>query len=191
MDDMAWKDGGPCEIARLDEDALRTLLAQAAYQARRVARTMRLSASEYQDVEQNIRLALLERRRYFEPCRGPWIAFAHRVARQAAQSAADEIGAERRRQAEPLDDDIADLGQSETVVSPMSDEINLALSLERVLACLSEEERAVCLLALSEDGDLAEAQRRSHLSTSTFYRILREIRLRLRTFDVVRMNERA
>ena len=72
----------------------------------------------------------------------------------------------------------------------MSDEINLALSLERVLACLSEEERAVCLLALSEDGDLAEAQRRSQLSTLTFYRILREIRLRLRTFDVVRMNER-
>ena len=190
MDDMAYENAGPCKMAILDEDALCTLLAQAAYQARRVARTMRLNASEREDVEQNIRLALLERRRYFEPSRGPWIAFAHRVARQAAQSAADEIGAERRRQAEPLDDDIADLGQSESVVSPMSDEINLALSLERVLACLSEEERAVCLLALSEDGDLAEAQRRSQLSTSTFYRILREIRLRLRTFDVVRMNER-
>jgi RNA polymerase sigma factor (sigma-70 family) len=190
MDDRAYKDGVPDEVALLDDDALRTLLAQAAYQARRVARTMRLSASERDDVEQNIRLALLERRRYFEPSRGPWIAFAHRVARQAAQSAADEIGAERRRQAEPLADDIADLGQSDSVVPPMSGEINLALSLERVLACLSEEERAVCLLALSEDGDLAEAQRRSHLSTSTFYRILREIRLRLRTFDVVRMNER-
>jgi len=191
MDDRAYKDGVPGEVALLDDDALRILLAQAAYQARRVARTMRLSASEREDVEQNIRLALLERRRYFEPARGPWIAFAHRVARQAAQSTADEIGAERRRQAEPLDDDIADLGQSESVVSPMSDEINLALSLERVLACLSEEERAVFLLALSEDGDLAEAQRRSGLPTSTFYRILREIRLRLRTFDVVRMNERA
>lgn len=191
MDDMAFKDGAPREIAMLDEDALRTLLAQAAYQARRVARTMRLSASEREDVEQNIRLALLERRRYFEPSRGPWIAFAHRVARQAAQSAADEIGAERRRQAEPLDDDIADLGHSESVVSPMSGEINLALSLERVLAGLSEEERAVCLLALGEDGDLAEAQRRSGLPTSTFYRILREIRLRLRAFDVVRINERA
>ena len=70
-------------------------------------------------------------------------------------------------------------------------EINLALSLERVLAGLSEEERAVCLLALGEDGDLAEAQRRSGLPTSTFYRILREIRLRLRAFDVVRINERA
>lgn len=191
MDDIAYKGGASCDVAILDEGALRTLLAQAAYQARRVARTMRLSASEREDVEQNIRLALLERRRYFDPSRGPWIAFAHRVARQAAQSAADEIGADRRRQAEPLEDDIADLGQSQSVVPPMSGEINLALSLERVLACLSEEERDVCLLALGEDGDLAEAQRRSGLSTSTFYRILREVRLHLRSFDVVRMNERS
>jgi DNA-directed RNA polymerase specialized sigma24 family protein len=151
---------------------------------------MRLTASEREDVEQNIRLALLERRRYFDASRGPWIAFAHRIARQAAQSAADELGAERRRQAEPLEDDIADHGQAAAVVSPMSDDINLGLSLERVLAFLPAEQRAVCLLALDEDGDLAETQRRAGISTSTFYRILNEVRMRLRCADVVRVNER-
>jgi DNA-directed RNA polymerase specialized sigma24 family protein len=190
MDGAAAKDRVPCTVAVLDDDALRILLAQAAYQARRVVRTMGLDRSQREDVEQNIRLALLERRRYFGASRSPWIAFAHRVARQAAQVAADEIGAERRQQIEPLEDDIADLGQTATIVSPKSEDINLALSLKRVLACLSEDQRRLALLALDEDGDLAEAQRRAGLSTSTFYRILHEVRMRLRCADVVRLNER-
>jgi DNA-directed RNA polymerase specialized sigma24 family protein len=133
---------------------------------------------------------LLERGRYFDASRGPWIAFAHRIARQAAQTAADEIGAERRQQTTPLEGDIADVNVPSTIAQSTSDDINLALSLERVFAYLSEDQRRLALLALDEDGDLAETQRRAGLSTSTFYRILHEVRMRLRCADVVRMNER-
>lgn len=81
----------------LDRQALRTTLAAAAYHARRVARIMRLSDIEREDVEQDILLVVLERRRFFDPGRGAWSSFADRIARQAAQAVADQISAERRR----------------------------------------------------------------------------------------------
>ena len=64
---------------------LKVMMAAAAYHARRVARTMRMAPAESEDVEQEILLALLERRRFFDPARGAWTSFANRVARQAAQ----------------------------------------------------------------------------------------------------------
>ncbi|HZP21418.1 MAG TPA: sigma factor [Bauldia sp.] len=173
-----------------DARALRTLMAAAAYHARRVARTMRLGPDDREDAEQEILLALLERRRFFDPARGAWSAFADRVARQAAQTVADGIGAERMVRGPSLDqpvDGSADdgptlgglLAERISVDSSSDEGAALSVALRRFLRNLPDELRLVAALALDEDGDLAETQRRSGLSTSEFYRRLREVRLRL------------
>src|SRR5262245_46587991 len=84
------------EPTPLDPGTLRVLMAAAAYQARRVARTLKLSDVDREEAEHQIVLTLLERRRFFDPARGPWTPFAHRIARQAAQSVADNFAADRR-----------------------------------------------------------------------------------------------
>jgi len=68
-----------------DPRMLRVMMGTAAYHARKIARTMGLGEVEREDVEQDILVALLERRRFFDPARGAWTSFAERVARQAAQ----------------------------------------------------------------------------------------------------------
>ncbi|MGB3272231.1 MAG: sigma-70 family RNA polymerase sigma factor, partial [Xanthobacteraceae bacterium] len=65
----------------IDARMLRIMMASAAYHARKVARTMRLSKVDREDVEQEILLVLLERRRFFDAARGAWSSFADRVAR--------------------------------------------------------------------------------------------------------------
>lgn len=185
-------------LSPIDDGDLRTLMSAAAFQARRVARTMRLAPSEREDVEHDILLIILERRRFFDPARSPWAAFADRIARQAAQIVADAVGATRRRRGPSLDpfDDADDdmvhkLALAPVAASPASEEVDLALSLERVVVCLPDDLRDVALLALDEDGDLAEAQHRSGLSSSVFYRRLREVRYRMLCADLVRLPKTA
>ena len=174
---------------------LRTLMAAAAYHARKVARTMRLSDANREDVEQDILLVLLERRRFFDPARGAWSSFADRVARQAAQVVADEIGVERRIRGGSLDQPAGDAGsttlgeliEAGQCTSPDPEEVlQLPLALAKFVAGLPEELALVARLSLFEDGDLAEAQRHSGLSTSEFYRRLREVRYRLVCLGIVR-----
>lgn len=177
-----------------DPRMLRIMMAAAAYHARKVARTMRLSDVDREDVEQDILLVLLERRRFFDPARGAWSSFADRVARQAAQGVADDIGAERRVRGGSLDqpagnDGSATLGElmEDHLRDPDSEQaLQLSLALAGFVAGLPDELALVARLTLLEDGDLAEAQRRSGLSTSEFYRRLREVRYRLVCLDIVR-----
>jgi DNA-directed RNA polymerase specialized sigma24 family protein len=157
---------------------------------------MRLDAADREDVEQEIRLALLERHGYFDATRGAWSAFADRVARQAAQGIADGIGSERRVRGPSLDQPIGEDEAGPTLASmlharlgasdPAQAGVPLAVSLERFVAGLPAELRLVAAAALYEDGDLAEAQRRTGLSTSEFYRRLSEVRSRLFCADLVR-----
>ena len=91
----------------LDERMLKVTMAAAAYQARRVARTMRMSAGESEDVEQEILLTLLDRRRFFDPARGAWTPFANRIARQAAQIIVDSLVSIRKTYGGPLDQPVA------------------------------------------------------------------------------------
>jgi DNA-directed RNA polymerase specialized sigma24 family protein len=173
---------------------LRVMMAAAAYHARKVARTMRLSDVDREDVEQDILLVLLERRRFFDPARGAWSSFADRVARQAAQGIADEIGTERRMRGGSLDQPGGD-GGSTTLSELIADRVQgpdteqtlqLSLTLAHFVAELPDELALVARLSLLEGGDLAEAQRRSGLSTSEFYRRLREIRYRLVCLGIIR-----
>jgi DNA-directed RNA polymerase specialized sigma24 family protein len=182
----------------LDQRELRILMGAAAYQARRVARTLKLSPSEREDAEQDILLALLERRRFFDPARGRWTPFAHRIARQAAQSVADALAATRRIDAVPLDQPTVEMVQrqeepvtlGETIAddtAPGETDIRSRLMLIRFVAKLPRELRLAAEATLMADGDLADAQRRSGLSTSEFYRRLREIRYRLICEDLARV----
>ena len=177
-----------------DERMLRVLMAAAAYQARRVARTLKLSDTEREDAEHEILLVLLERRRYFDPSRGPWTPFAHRIARQAAQTVADDLVAARKLFVsldQPLPAEAHD-GEAITVAETIADSAVLnetefldALSLLSFVRMLPQELRLVAEGALEADGDLANAQRTLGLSTSEFYRRLREIRYRLFTIGLV------
>ncbi|MGE5535523.1 MAG: sigma-70 family RNA polymerase sigma factor [Acidobacteriota bacterium] len=177
-----------------DPRMLRVMMAAAAYHARKVARTMRLSDVDREDVEQDILLVLLERKRFFDPARGAWSSFTDRVARQAAQGVADDIGAERRIRGGSLDQPAGSDGN--TTLSELIEDhlqgpdpeqaLQLSLALAGFVAGLPDELALVARLSLLEDGDLAEAQRRSGLSTSEFYRRLREVRYRLVCLGIVR-----
>jgi DNA-directed RNA polymerase specialized sigma24 family protein len=179
----------------LDQRELRTLMGAAAYHSRRVARTIGLGDAEREDVEQDILLALLERRRFFDPARGAWSSFADRVSRQVAQGLADEIVSYRRTHSDldaPTDDDEDDLNVEAaleahrgTSSDPLED-LQLPMAIARFVAELPPELALVANIALKEDGDLAEAQRHSKLSSSEFYRRLREIRYRLVCAGIVR-----
>jgi hypothetical protein len=63
--------------------------------------------------------------------------------------------------------------------APGEKDILSRLTLIRFLAKLAPELRLVAEATLMADGDLADAQRRSGLSASEFYRRLREVRYRL------------
>jgi DNA-directed RNA polymerase specialized sigma24 family protein len=176
----------------LDRRALRIMMGTAAYHASRVARTMVLSETDREDVEQDILLALIERRRFFDPARGAWSYFADRVARQVTQAIADRIGHQRRLRGDVFDaadPDHEPAISRDAAIEPRSDPIEqawLTSALARFCAVLPNELAIVTVLALREDGDLAEAQRQSGLSTSEFYRRLREIRCRMICVGIVR-----
>jgi hypothetical protein len=180
----------------IDERQLRVMMAAAAYHARRVARTMRLGEAEREDAEQDIVLALLERRRFFDPSRGAWSSFADRVARQAAQGVADEIGADRRVCAASLDEVSGD-EQTSAVRAAMAAQfvsapnLDLPLSIAQFVNALPGELAHVARLVLLAEGEIAEAQRRSGLANSEFFRRLREIRVQLVLAELVRKRLRS
>jgi DNA-directed RNA polymerase specialized sigma24 family protein len=175
----------------IDDRQLRVMTAAAAYHARRVARTMGLGAAEREDVEQDIVVALLERRRFFDPSRGAWSSFADRVARQAAQGVADEIGADRRVHAASLDaltndEQTPALRDAMEAQFVSATDFDLPLSVARFVNGLSPELAHVARLVLLAEGEIAEAQRRSGLANSEFFRRLREIRVQLVLAELVR-----
>jgi DNA-directed RNA polymerase specialized sigma24 family protein len=178
----------PAPDRSLDHRALHTMMAVAAYHARRVARTMRLSSAEREDAEQGILVTLLERRRYFDPARGPWLPFADRVARQAVQTIADALGAERQLRGPSLDQPVGKEGNARTFADVLANRIvdsdaeaqfEIARALAQFIGKLPTELRAVAVHVFAEEGELGDAQRRSGLSSSEFYRRLRELRFRL------------
>lgn len=179
----------------IDAMTLRTMIAAAAYQARRVARTLKLSQVDRDDVEQEILLVLLERRRFFDPSRGPWTPFAHRIARQAAQSVADALVAARKISAVSLDQPWGaaldrELGRLADAIAddavPGEPDLLYNMSFMGFLATLPPDLRCAADAALAADGDLADAQRALGLSTSEFYRRLREVRYRLFSIGLAR-----
>lgn len=171
----------------IDARVLRVMLSAAEYHARRIARTLRLDDVAREDVEQEILLIILDRRHYYDPTRGAWTTFVNRVARQAAQSVADNIVASRRA-ADVCLDAPEGVALCEILVDPASftaESVYYVVALQNYFARLPAELRVVALESLYADGDLAEAQRALGLSTSEFYRRVRELRYRLATLRFV------
>ncbi len=181
-----WEEEEWCE-PQISARELQVMMLAADFQARRIVRKLRLDQSHAEDIEQEILLILIERRRYFDPRRGPWTAFVLMVARQGAQQVADRLAAEGRMFDGDHDDRYFEDEENDTFSLDMhpddacqteSDHL-FRFFLGMTIRRLPPELRLVAELALEADGDLAEAQRASGLSTSEFYRRLRELRLRL------------
>ena len=178
------------ELNAIDGRQVRVMMAAAAYHARRVARTMRLGDADREDIEQDIVVALLERRRFFDPSRGAWSSFADRVARQAAQGLADAIGAERRLSAGSLDG--PDDGETSALRTAVESKListadcDVALSVAQFVEGLPKDLAHVARIVLLEEGEFAEAQRRSGLGNGEFFRKLREIRVQFVLSQIVR-----
>lgn len=173
--------------AAIDARALRVMLSAAQYHAGRIARTLNLDETARDDAEQEILLILLDRRHYYDPARGAWTTFVNRIARQAAQSVADDI-VSRRKTGDISLDAPETIGFCETLpdtASLSAEDIYYIVAFQRYLMRLPAELRVVALHSLYADGDLAEAQRTLGLSTSEFYRRIRELRYRLATLRFV------
>lgn len=175
------------EINRRD---LKVIITTAAAQARKLARSLRLSQAEREDAEQDILLMLLERWHYFDDSRGSNIAFAIRLARQAAQVIADRVAAGWQKDLVSLEDPAPwqDWGTDDAVTvseqiadEALPDEAALvsALSLRDFTATLPGDLLVVVEAVFAADGDIPEAQKISTLSSSEFHRRLRELRYRL------------
>ena len=173
------------EINRCD---LNVMMTTAAAQSRRLARSLRLSPAEQEDVEQDILVMLIERWHYFDDSRGSNVAFAIRIGRQAAQVIADRIVSGWDRETVSLDatletaDDASGLSLAETLADdtvPSEAAIIDAMALNDVLGSLPPDYGLVAESIRDTDGDVGEAQRRSQLSSSEFHRRLRELRYRL------------
>lgn len=180
----------PPEI-ECDARALKLMLSAARLQARRLGRSLRLSADEQDDAEQDILLVLLERHHYYDQERGLLTAFIHRIARQATQAIADRITANWVTVAITMDlaapheggsDEREALSLADTLADPAApDETAIveALSFKGFVVGLPADLAIVVQSIFAADGDIAEAQRQSPLSLSEFYRRLRELRYRM------------
>ena len=175
----------------LDARDLGVMRATASAHARKLSRSFRLSLDEQNDVEQDILVTLLERWHYFDDARGSNIAFAIRIARQALHAIAGRIIADREIEALDIDfaqdlDDPSGEVDALTIADTLPDDaapteamILDACALGRFLEGLPQDYALVAQAIREQDGDLAEAQRLSALSTTEFYRRLRELRYRL------------
>ena len=180
----------PPEI-ECDARTLKVMLSAARLQARRLGRTLRLSADEQDDAEQDILLVLLERHHYYDQERGLLTAFIHRIARQATQAIADRITANWANVTINMDlaashegvwDEREVLSPADMLADPAAPDetaIVQALSFKGFVAGLPHDLAIVVQSIFAADGDIAEAQRQSPLSVSEFYRRLRELRYRM------------
>ncbi len=176
------------DISRRD---LEVIMSTAASYSRKLSRSLKLSRTEEEDVEQDILVVLLERWHYFDGALGSNIGFAIRVARQAIHAIAQRIVADRSIEALGLDqlqdvDDLSSEVEALTLADMLADDaapteamIVHAISVGRFFSLQPEDYALVARAIREQDGDLAEAQRLTGLSSSEFYRRLRELRYRL------------
>jgi hypothetical protein len=151
---------------------LRTALGAAEGRARGLRRTLRAQHADEEDFRQAILLDLICRADRFEDSRGVWPAFVSLVTRHtAARLARNQIRFCASSVALTSDHDIADDRYRESAV-------DLALDLRSALRRLPRRLQNV-VNSIVDAGSLAGAQRASAMSSATFYRAVRELRLHL------------
>lgn len=154
-----------------DQTALAVAMSAADSRAGRLARQVRDPARDREDHRQDILLDLLQRAHRFDAARGSWSAFVTVVTRHAALS----LLAQHVRTAAIENtsvDDLADPAGHVEVATLLSIDVNAAR--RRLPSSLGE-----MLDAIAEEGSVTGAQRAGTQPAASFYRALRQLRLRL------------
>lgn len=154
-----------------DQTALAVAMNAANRRAGRLARQVRDPARDRDDHRQDILLDLLQRAHRFDPVRGSWGAFVTVVTRHAALSLLERhirsVGIENTSA-----DYIADPAGHVEATTLLSIDMNSAR--RRLPPSLGE-----MLDAIAEEGSVTGAQRGGAQPAASFYRALRQLRLRL------------
>ena len=154
-----------------DQTALAVAMNAANRRAGSLARQVKDPARDRDDHRQDILLDLLQRAHRFDPVRGSWGAFVTVVTRHAAltllaghlRSAAIETASA---------DDLADPAGHVEAATLLAIDVNAAR--RRLPPSLGE-----MLDAIAEEGSVTGAQRAGTQPAASFYRALRQLRLRL------------
>ena len=170
---IAQGTNAPPQLPPWNPEHLQNALTTAARYARSGARHLSLSASDRDDLQQDILLILLERGAQFDPARGSWRTFVTVLARRAVIDRA-------RRPAEPrmLSLDSPE-GHRLAQMLPASDDQRHAVEFGIAFDALPDEPRAL-LHDIIQHTDLLAARDSCGASPATFYRRLNELRCWLR-----------
>ena len=156
-----------------DQTALAVAMRAASRHAGRLARQVRDPARDREDHRQDILLDLLQRAHRFDAERGSWDAFVTVVTRHAALT----LLARHLRSA-PIENlsagDLADPAGHAEAATLLS--IDVKSARRRLPPSLCE-----MLDAIAEEGSVTGAQRAGTQPAASFYRALRQLRLRLIT----------
>lgn len=152
--------------------AIADAIAAAEWQARRLCRRCGCSSADEEDFRQAILVDLIARADRFEPVRGSWPAFVRVVTEHAASRIARNEG-RRAAYFSPLADQDEPIDDRQR---PGSND--LAIDFAREIERLPRSLRGLVDL-IAETGTVAGARRASPLSPASFFRALRELRLRL------------
>lgn len=171
---------------------LSTLQTAAAYHAGRIARKLHLSPDDREDVRQDILVEMIVRLGRFDVEKAALATFIDLLARHGASAVARRCRPQQRllRAALSLDDE-ADpmarrlartlsaeqgLGFAAGEPADLVASAELKRDVRRIVAALTPELQSLCALLLAHPTE--QACRTSGLSRATFYRRVREIRLR-------------
>ena len=161
----------PTPLPLQDQTALAVAMSAANRRAGRLARQVRDPARDRDDHCQDILLDLLQRAHRFDPVRGSWGAFVTVVTRHAALTLF--AGHLRSAAIENIDaDDLADPAGHAEFATLLSIDVNAAR--RRLPPSLCE-----MLDKIAEEGSVTGAQRAGTQPAASFYRTLRQLRLRL------------
>lgn len=181
-------------VARFSHDPrhVRVLLREADIAARQLVRQFQLPLHERDDLRQDLLVDLLTRIRSFDPLRGTFGAFVGTIIAHRAARLKKRIRRRLERQCVSIDETIpggsaltwaealSDDGGSFAVVGHLSDrfsQIHHRLDIERALGSLRPADLRVCAELL--DQTPTEVCRLAQRSRATFYRDLKEIRLKM------------
>lgn len=155
-----------------DPAALAVAMAAAGRAARKVSRHAKDPACDRDDHRQDILVDLISRAARFDPARGSWGAFVTVVTRNAARTMLDRrAGMITVVPAEV--EALGDIAQGHAEAASAA-RIDTTALLQRLPASL-----LLVLVGVAEEGGVTDAQRASGMPAASFYRALRQLRLRL------------
>ena len=192
-------DDGVEQAVRLTDEYVATAHKTAEYYARKLARTLGLAAADVEDIRQDLLMEVLIRCQRFDSQRAAWITFVDLVVRHEADDLAARLKVARDVDGGSIDDPVSSgdgrivplsdtLEDTEGMASQWSSPKNpfaaveLAIDVERFMAGLPEHLHGLCRLLMTESA--TDAQRLSGFSTARFYRLLYELRMRLRAIGL-------